>query len=126
VKFKALAAGTSIGNYGSTIMLHVEDADYPDCRYQEDLILSLNVHVLPQNCESVTHFEGPSGKYVSYASVVFGAGIPPNHSLLVCYLRKMASSSFHDHHSGFPHRFDIIDRRGGGDRRQVLRHKEQV
>jgi hypothetical protein len=94
VKFQALTARMSIGNHGSTIVFHVEDADYPDCLYQEDLILQLNIHVLAQKCDSVTHFQGPYGRCVSYASVVFGIGIPfILLSLMVCYLRKKASSS---------------------------------
>jgi hypothetical protein len=94
LKYQALTARMSIGNHGSTIVFHVDDADYPDCLYQEDLILQLNIHVLAQKCDSVTHFQGPSGRCISYASVVFGIGIPLILlSLMVCYLRKKANTS---------------------------------
>jgi hypothetical protein len=94
LEFQALTAELSLGNHGSTIVLHVKDADYPDCLYQEDLILQLYVLVLPEKCESATHFAGPSGKCVSYASVVVGIAIPLLLlALVVFYLRRRARSS---------------------------------
>jgi serine/threonine protein kinase len=84
VEFQATTTELIVGTQGSTILLHVEDADYPDCLFQHDLVLQLDVLVF-ENCKgkqmpndkgicvcTPSHFEGPYGNCISYASAIFG------------------------------------------------------
>jgi hypothetical protein len=64
VDFEVDTAALSIGLQTSAISFYVQDADYPDCFFNQDLMIPLMIHVMLPECKGTTQVSDLQGQCI--------------------------------------------------------------